>query len=78
MNQKEQFEAILDIFTNPGWGYILEDVIERKKAIDNIYDVQTVEELYKRKGELETLNWFLSLKEWYQYSQELHEANEDI
>ena len=78
MDQKQQFEEILDVFTNPGWGYILEDIIERKKAIDNIYDVSTVEELYKRKGELDALNWFASLKEWYQYSMELSEADEDI
>ena len=78
MTQKEEFDQILDIFTNPGWKYILEDIIERKKAIDNCYDVNTVEELYKRKGELDTLNWFLSLKEWYQYSQEMYESNEDI
>jgi len=78
MDQKQQFEEILDVFTNPGWKYILEDIIERKKSIDNIYDVQTLEELYKRKGEIDILDWFLSLKEWYQYSYELHQANEDI
>ena len=78
MSQREEFEKILDIFTQEGWGYILKDIIERKKAIDNIYDVSTVEELYKRKGELDTLNWFASLKEWYQYSMELSEADEDI
>lgn len=78
MTKNEEFEAILDVFTTDGWGYILEDTINRKKAIDNIYDVETVEELWKRKGELDALNWFISLKEWYQYSQELYEANEDI
>ena len=45
MTQKEEFDQILDVFTNPGWKYILEDIIERKKAIDNCYDVNTVEEL---------------------------------
>lgn len=74
MTENEQFEAILDVFTTEGWGFILEDAIKRKKAIDNVYDVQTLEELYRRKGEIETLDWMISLKEWYQYSQELSQA----
>lgn len=78
MTKDEEFEAILDVFTSDGWKFILEDTINRKKAIDNVYDVQTVEELWKRKGELDTLNWIISLKEWYQYSMELHEADENI
>ena len=78
MTEKEQFEAILDVFTSDGWKLILEDIKKRYDAIDNIDDIMTVEELYKRKGEQESLRWFLSLKEWYQYSQELHEAQNDI
>lgn len=77
MTQKEEFEEILDVFTTKGWGYILEDIIKRKKAIDNVYDVESERELYRRKGEIETLDWLLSLKEWYQYSYELHEAQSD-
>ena len=78
MTKNEEFEAILDVFTSDGWKFILEDAINRKKAIDFIYDIQTIEELYKRKGEIDTLNWLISLKEWYQYSYELYQANEDI
>jgi len=78
MTTNEEFEAILDVFTTDGWKYILEDTINRKKAIDNVYDVNTVEELHRRKGEIETLDWIISLKEWYQTSQELYEAQNDL
>ena len=78
MTEKEQFEAILDVFTTEGWKLILEDISKRYDGINTIDDIMTVEELYKRKGEQESLRWFLSLKEWYQYSQELHEAQHDI
>ena len=78
MTTSEEFEAILDVFTMDGWKYILEDTINRKKAIDNVYDVNTVEELHRRKGEIETLDWIISLKEWYQTSQELYEAQNDL
>ena len=74
MTEKEQFEAILDVFTMPGWELILEDINKRDDAINNIDDVFTVEQLYKRKGEQETLRWFKTLKEWYQYSQEMSES----
>lgn len=56
----------------------MEDAINRKKAIDNVYDVNTVEELHRRKGEIETLDWVISLKEWYQTSLELYEAQNDL
>ena len=78
MTEKEQFEAILDVFTTEGWKLILEDISKRYDGINTIDDIMTVEELYKRKGEQESLRWFLSLKEWYQYSQELHEAQNDL
>ena len=74
MTEKEQFEAILDVFTTDGWKLILEDISKRYDAINNVDDVNTVEELYRRKGEQESLRWFLSLKEWYQYSQEMSES----
>ena len=65
---KEQLEQILDVFTHDGWKYILEDIIYRQSSMSNIQDISTIEELWKRKGELDALNWFASLKEWYQYS----------
>ena len=78
MTEKEQFEAILDVFTTDGWKLILEDINKRYDAINKIDDVSTVEELHRRKGEQETLRWFLSLKEWYQYAQEMSESQDAV
>ena len=78
MTEKEEFEAILDVFTTDGWKLILEDISKRYDSINNIDDVSTVEELYRRKGEQESLRWFMSLKEWYQYAQELSEGRNAV
>lgn len=63
---KEQLEAILDVFTTEGWRIIQHDLRLYKKQMDTIEHVQTTEELWKLKGELKSLDWFINLKEWYQ------------
>lgn len=72
MTEAEQFEEILNTMTSIGWKLIVQDIKELLKAVERIDDIQTVEELYKRKGEAERLRWFINLKEWYQFSEELN------
>lgn len=72
MRTQRQYEAILDVFTTEGWKLILEDIEEFRDLISDISDIQSSEELFKRKGELERLNWFSSLREWYEYSKEVN------
>ncbi len=71
MTEREEFEEILDVFASIGWKLIQKDLRELEKAIDNIADVDSEKELFKRKGELERLRWFINLKEWYQFSMEM-------
>ena len=51
------------LFAEPGWVDLIEDINERIKAIESIKGVDTLETLWKRKGELETLEWLKSLPE---------------
>ena len=63
---KEQIEQIMDVFTTPGWKIIQQDMKLYKKQMDTTEYVQTESELWKLKGELKSLDWFINLKDWYQ------------
>ena len=68
---KEQLEAILDVFTTEGWRIIQHDMRLYKKQMDTLEGISTLEGLALRKGELKTLEWFISLKDWYQAAEAL-------
>ncbi len=72
---KEQLDAILDVFTTPGWKIIQHDMRLYRKQMDTLEDVKTLEGLLTRKGEIKSLDWFINLKDWYQAAEVLNEAN---
>ena len=63
---QEQLDAILDVFTTEGWKIIQHDMKIYQKQLDSVRNLESVEDLYKLKGELSSLEWFINLKEWYQ------------
>ena len=63
---EEQLNSIMDVFTTEGWRLIQHDMKLYKKQMDTTENVQTESELWKLKGELKGLDWFINLKEWYQ------------
>ena len=71
---KEQLDAILDVFTSEGWKIIQYDMELYLKQMNHTNDLQTLEQLHYRKGELKSLEWFINLKKWYQAA----EAYEDL
>lgn len=70
MTEQEELEEILNVFTSIGWKLIIKDMIDLRNQLEKVDRVNTIEELHKAKGELERLNWFINLKEWYQFSAE--------
>ena len=57
------YNARFDMCSTQGWKDLLEDC---QGMIDNYSDISkinTVEDLYIRKGQLDILNWLISLKE---------------
>ena len=66
---KEQLEAIFDVFTTEGWKIIEHDMKLYRKQMDSTEYLETAEQLWKLKGELHSLDWFINLKEWYQAAQ---------
>ena len=65
MTEKEELESIIDLLTTPAWGLIVKDISLHYDAINKVQDIHSVEELYRIKGELAKLGWFMNLKDWY-------------
>jgi hypothetical protein len=59
---QEYYEARFDMMSTQGWKDFIEDVEKIVEAYDKVLDIRDVEELWKRKGQLDILNWVLNLK----------------
>ena len=46
-----------------GWKDLMEEVEKLKKNIDSVSSLTTIEQLYMAKGQLDILNWLLTLRE---------------
>ena len=72
---KEQLDAIMDVFTTPGWKIIQHDMRLYFKQMDSVKNLETEKALFERRGELKSLEWFINLNEWYQAAEAIHEAD---
>jgi len=63
---KEQLDAVLEVFTTEGWKIIQHDMNLYLKQRDSVKNIDSIEKLHHLKGEIETLDWFVHLKDWYQ------------
>jgi hypothetical protein len=59
---QEYYEARFDMMSTQGWKDFIEDVEKIVEAYDKVLDIRDAEELWKRKGQLDILNWVLNLK----------------
>ena len=52
---QKYYEAMLELFTTPGWKYLVEDV-EKIKAVGNtLAGIGSMEELHFRRGQLDMI-----------------------
>ena len=59
---QEYYEARFDMMSTKGWQDFIEDVEKIVEAYDKISEIKDTEDLWKRKGQLDILNWVLNLK----------------
>ena len=59
---QEYYEARFDMMSTQGWKDFIEDVEKIVEAYDRISEIKDTEDLWKRKGQLDILNWVLNLK----------------
>lgn len=60
---QEYYEARFSTMATKGWTDFIEDVQNLYNTYNNIHSTESFEEFYKRKGQLDILNWVLTLKE---------------
>ena len=66
MTEKQEIEAILDLFTTEGYKFMLEDVKKHYDAISNIDNVESDKALYLLQGQRHSLKWIMNMESWYQ------------
>jgi uncharacterized protein YjgD (DUF1641 family) len=73
---QKYYEARFDLTSHQGWHDLLEDIDGMIENYSNLATISTVEELYKRQGQLDILNWIKSLREISQLAyEELNETS---
>lgn len=60
---QDYYEDRFTTMATQGWSDFIEDVQGLYNNYNNVGSVTTHEELFKRKGQLDILQWILSLKE---------------
>lgn len=60
---QKYYEARFGLFASQGWKDLTEDLQSMVETYSEIGKINTVEDLYIRKGQLDILNWLLGLKE---------------
>jgi hypothetical protein len=60
---QDYYEARFSIMATKGWEDFIEDVQNLYDTYNNIHSTESFEEFHKRKGQLDILNWVLTLKE---------------
>lgn len=64
MDEKLQryYEDRFSMFASQGWFDLLEDAQNIRQSIDKVSSIKTTEDLYFKQGQLDILDWLLTLK----------------
>lgn len=80
MDEKLQryYEDRFSMFASQGWFDLLEDAQNIRQSIDKVSSIKTTEDLYFKQGQLDILDWLLTLKVMSEkvYEDLQHESNE--
>jgi hypothetical protein len=69
-NLQQHYERMFDMFASEGWKDLMEDVEKVYTANNNIFSIQNEQELHFKKGQLDVLQWFRSMKSSYEQTYE--------
>jgi hypothetical protein len=59
----QYYEDRFSMMATPGWKQLIEDAEEMLKAFNRIDTAETFEEFNKRKGQVDILQWILTLRQ---------------
>jgi hypothetical protein len=74
-NLQQHYERMFDMFASEGWKDLMEDVEKVYMANNNIFSIQNEQELHFKKGQLDVLQWFRSMKSSYEQTYEQLQAD---
>jgi hypothetical protein len=60
---EKYYVARMEMFSSQGWKDLLVDAAEMKTSYLDIHNVNTIEQLLFRKGQLDILDWIASIEE---------------
>ena len=67
---QEYYENRFSMMASEGWTNVIEDVQELFDVYNKINTAESFEEFHKRKGQLDILQWLLSLKQVSEHTYE--------
>ena len=67
---EQYYEARFDMMAGKGWLDLIDDIQKMYDARNHVLGVQSEQDLYFKKGQLDVLQWILTLK---QSSEEVYE-----
>ena len=59
---QKYYENRFALFSTPGWQDLMEDAQKMFDALNQVLPIQNEQELHLKRGQLDILNWMLSLK----------------
>lgn len=75
-NLQKYYEERFNMMSTIGWNDLVEDVKAMFDAYNHVSAISSTEQLFFKKGQLDILNWILTLKEVSEKSyEELNEKN---
>jgi|TARA_R110001592_G_scaffold275582_5_gene542662 hypothetical protein len=63
MNDKEVLEERLDLLVSGSWSLLIEELTSMATSLENINNIDDEKTLFLRRGQVETLNMIINLKE---------------
>lgn len=72
---QQHYERMFEMFASDAWKDLMEDVEKVYTANNNIFAIQSEQELHFKKGQLDVLQWFRSMKSSYERSYEELQAD---
>ncbi len=60
---QDYYESRFAMMATQGWADLMEDVQKMYDSLNQVMPIQTEQELHLRRGQLDLLNWILTLKQ---------------
>jgi hypothetical protein len=63
VTDRELLEQRLDLFQHDGWRGLVEEFSQLSESLEKIYDIEDLNTLHLRKGQVSFLNMFVNMEE---------------